>query len=851
MNVNRTNGDMCNNDDTEIPDEDAQETHPEDEGTMDETTGEETTVEETTGEGTAGEGTAGEEAIGESTEHEDTVQSGNLEITDEPAGTEDDAESAKTSDNNENSEEPPTIKEEPADPESPEEDLQPEGTPEPDETLKGKARAALQALAPIGHGIRTTLNALAPADRGIRAVWRKRPKLSFALYAIVFVLVTAAALLFLQWSVCEEPTYAEDAQVDDTTRALNGIIGQLTKFVCQMWIEEKMTFLLNFLLLGLIYLVVVTLLNRFWVATALFGSVMVTFAVANHFKVQFRNEPIIPADLSFISGGNTGELMSFVPEEGQRLIADTVTGIIWFVAICVLLQFLDRRNGLIPCTWRPSRFLNVKNIAGVFFRVAACCSTLALLISFVWNLSVPNSWAQQWTKSMSDSPYPWDAMADAKYNGPAMNFARLAHVKTMDKPDDYSEETMRDIAERYEDAAETINPTRTADLTDSTVIMILSETFADPTRVPGVSFSIAPIPNVRAIKNNTTSGLMLSPGYGGGTANIEYQSLTGLNLANFDPSMISPYQQLVPKQKQVYSFNQAWTERYGSTGSVAFHPYNQNMYLRNANYDKFQFSELLTLDSDPAIKHQDRIDNSPNVSDTAAYQNVLDAINESEHPQFIQLITMQNHMPYGDYYFDNEFFAADTSTVSEGERWQIDNYTKGISLSDQATADFLSQLCLIDKPVTVIFYGDHLPSIYSTANADSDNDLVLHETDYFIWSNPASNSSGVTLDPSTTAYSSSNFFMATAAEHMSAEISPFLALLTGLQHEIPAISRIGSQSDAWGEGATTYVGADGQTINPKTLSSDASQLLEDYRLVQYDLTAGKGYLYQTDFFDLP
>ena len=374
MNVNRTNGAMCNNDDTEIPDEDAQETHPEDEGTMDETTGE---------------GTAGEEAIGESTEHEDTVQSGNLEITDEPAGTEDDAESAKTSDNNENSEEPPTIKEEPADPESPEEDLQPEGTPEPDETLKGKACAALQALAPIGHGIRTTLNAFAPAGRGIRAVWRKRPKLSFALYAIIFMLVTAAAVLFLQWSVCEEPTYAEDAQVDDTTRALNGIIGQLTKFVCQMWIEEKMTFLLNFLLLGLIYLVVVTLLNRFWVATAIFGSVMVTFAVANHFKVQFRNEPIIPADLSFISGGNTGELMSFVPEEGQRLIADTVTGIIWFVAICVLLQFLDRRNGLIPCTWRPSRFLNVKNI------MLAACIVLSVVVSlvrqdisyFFWNLS--------------------------------------------------------------------------------------------------------------------------------------------------------------------------------------------------------------------------------------------------------------------------------------------------------------------------------------------------------------------------------------------------------------------------------------------------------------------------------
>lgn len=851
MNVNRTNGDMCNNDDTEIPDEDAQETHPEDEGTMDETTGEETTVEETTGEGTNEEGTAGEEAIGESTEHEDTVQSGNLEITDEPAGTEDDAESAKTSDNNENSEEPPTIKEEPADPESPEEDLQPEGTPEPDETLKGKARAALQALAPIGHGIRTTLNALAPADRGIRAVWRKRPKLSFALYAIVFVLVTAAAVLFLQWSVCEEPTYAEDAQVDDTTRALNGIIGQLTKFVCQMWIEEKMTFLLNFLLLSLIYLVVVTLLNRFWVATALFGSVMVTFAVANHFKVQFRNEPIIPADLSFISGGNTGELMSFVPEEGQRLIADTVTGIIWFVAICVLLQFLDRRNGLIPCTWRPSRFLNVKNIALAVTRITAAAASFALLFSLVWNLGISNSWAQQWAQSLSDRPELWNSIMDAQNNGPAMAFLRLAHTSTMDKPEDYNEDAMNAVARRYRDAAAELNDTRTTNLTDSTVIMVLSETLSDPTRVPGVDFTIDPMPNIRALKNQTTSGLMLSPGYGGGTANIEYQALTGLTLANFDPSLIVPYQQLLPKMKQAYSFNQLWTERYGDEASVAFHPYYKSMYFRDSNYKKFGFSHLYTLDSDPAIDHQDRIDNSPQVSDAASYRNVLDALEQSDDHQFIQLVTMQNHMPYGDYYFDNEFRAADISDLSDGERWQIDNYTKGISITDQATAEFLDQLDALDEPVTVIFYGDHLPGIYETAYADENNAVTLHETDYFIWSNAASESHDVKLPAQTSDYTSSNYFVSSAAEHMNAKVSPYLAFLTMAHDEVPALSRIIMKTGGLGEGTTTCLDAQGNVVDMDSLASDASQLLEDYRLVQYDLTAGKGYLYQTDFFDLP
>lgn len=108
---------------------------------------------------------------------------------------------------------------------------------------------------------------------------------------------------------------------------------------------------------------------------------------------------------------------------------------------------------------------------------------------------------------------------------------------------------MQAVAKRYAAAADDINATRTTNLTDSTVVMILSESFSDPTRIPDVAFSVDPMPNIRAIKDATTSGLMLSPGYGGGTANIEYQALTGLNMANFDESMLSVYQQLVPPRR--------------------------------------------------------------------------------------------------------------------------------------------------------------------------------------------------------------------------------------------------------------------------------------------------------------
>lgn len=698
----------------------------------------------------------------------------------------------------------------------------------------------------------TLIAQLVPVSKAIRSMWNRRPKLPFALYAIMFVAVTITCVLILQWSVYSETTYADDAQVDDTTRVMGTVAGQLTRFVSQMWLEQHWQFLLNCLVLGMIYLMTVTLLNRFWVATALFGTAMIVFAVANKCKVELRNEPLIPADFSFVSTGNTGELLSFVPEEDIAIIQTTVFGLSCFVMVCVLLQLLDGRNGLIPCHWRPSRFVSGKNIAAIVTRVLAFVASCALLISFVWNLSITQSWAQRWAQDLSDSPTLWNALDDARTNGTMMSFLRLVHASIMDEPKGYSEQTMKKIARRYAANADAINASRTANLTDSTVIMILSESFSNPTRVPGVAFVDDPMPNINAIKNDTTSGLLVSPSYGGGTANIEYQSLSGLNLALFDPSMLSVFQQLIPKQSNPYTFNRIWNDKYGETGSAAFHPYLKNMYFRDSNYAKFGFSQFMTLDSTPTIKYQQRNAASTYVSDAAAYQNVLDTVSDQEHPQFIQLITMQNHLPYGDYYESNIFYDTDLSSISdEDERHTIENYAKGINITDQATRDFLDQLDALDKPVTVIFYGDHLPSLYATASKDPDNLVTLHETDYFIWSNQASESANTKLSVDVTSLSSSNYLMATAAEHMGATVSPYLALLTDLHRQIPAISRIGDESDGWSEGEPTFLNAQGEQIDLDTLSASARQLLEDYRLVQYDLTAGESYLWDTNFLTVP
>lgn len=531
------------------------------------------------------------------------------------------------------------------------------------------------------------------------------------------------------------------------------------------------------------------------------------------------------------------------------MVDGTITMLICLTIICLILQFVDGRRCVIPFHWRRP-FRNVKTIIGNVTRIIAAAMSITLLCSFTWTLSVPGAWGYEWAKSWGDAPQLWNAEGDAASNGPIINFLRLAHPKIMDKPEGYSQEAMEALAKKYNSAATKINSTRANNLTDNTVITILSESFSDPTRVPEITMTEDPMPNIRALKQTTTSGLMLSPGFGGGTANIEYQVLTGLDLALFDDSMQSMYQELVPHQKNPFAWNQIWNTEYGKSGSVAFHPYYKNMYLRDSNYKKFGFGKFYTLDSKPAITHQDRIDNSPYVSDAASYQNIIDQVNKEKHPQFLQLVTMQNHMTYDNWYSNNQFDWADTTeNLNDYERGQINTYAKGVNITDQATIDFLNQLNTIDKPVTVVFYGDHLPSAYQTAAADKDNTLVLHQTDYFIWSNQASASAGAKLDAENTAYTSPNYFMEMAAEHMNAKVSPYLAFLSQARTDIPALERLvigagGFDTDT----STTYLDENGNAVKRKALSKQAKKTLHDYELIQYDMTAGKGYLNDTNFF---
>lgn len=614
-------------------------------------------------------------------------------------------------------------------------------------------------------------------------------------------------------------------------------------FVSKMWTDGNFVFVLNVILVALLYLMLLMLFNRFWTASIVILAVGIIVAAIEHFKVEIRYEAILPADLGFL-GSNTGNMLTFIPAGAHVTILVALGAFAVLLALILVLRHFDGRKG---------RMIRTDNLSlNLTSRLILLLLPILVFALYCIHVSTTDSLANKFSRALGDTPSMWDSVYDAQRNGPLVAFTRQLNPKIMDKPSNYSEETMKKVAARYQKEAETINASRTNNLTDSTVVYVLSESFSDPSRVPGLKTNKDSMPNIRKIKAGTTSGLMLSSGYGGGTANLEYMGLSGLSMANFESSLSSPYQQLVPSQHWTPTINQLWG---APVNSLGYHPYESSMYSRATNYKKFSFSHFYTLTGPDVIKYQDKIDESPYVSDKSSYDSALEGIKSGKTNKFIQIITMQNHMPYHEWYENNDYTAESTTgtPLGDDEQQSIETYQKGVEITDQATQEFLNELDALDKPVTVVFYGDHLPGIYSSASEDDNNSLALHLTDYFIWSNKASSSQG--NKASDAAYSSPNFFVAQAADHMNAKVSPYLAFLTEMHSKIAAMEPpVVNKIQGWDripEGQNIYLDQNGNPMSTDDFDKETKQLLADYKLIQYDITAGKNYLKDTDFMTLP
>ncbi|MFR1820650.1 MAG: sulfatase-like hydrolase/transferase [Lactococcus petauri] len=560
------------------------------------------------------------------------------------------------------------------------------------------------------------------------------------------------------------------------------------------------------IVLSLIFMLVYLLINRYVAATALVIVAGALFSFANMIKFSERQEPIYVSELSWLSNPQT--LLSFV--DGKLIMI--AMGVL--IVLILAVVFLSRKffTGKLM-TWKV-RGLVLGAVILVYLPIYQNFKTFTKPAEQI-NTPLLTRYI-----NVANGDVLWKGSPNtARTKSLAYVWLRQIYGEAMEEPAGYSKEKIKEIEDKYSKRAEEINTKRMHDIQEQTVIYILSESLSNPNRIQGITLSENPLQNIDNIKESATGGLMYSNGYGGGTANMEAQTLDGLPMVNYSSQVSIINSDVLPSIPFIPSISNYFPNK------IALHPENATNYNRNSIYSKLGFDHFYALsgtDKADLLTNQETLDGK--VSDTQTYRDVLEKIDPSKS-QFFSVLTMQNHMPYTSY-SGSSTITASGEGYSEAQNKLLENYVRKISDTDKATKEFLTELEKIDKKITLVFYGDHLSNVFPSDYAGFKEDpLNAYKTDYFIWTNKG-NTTNKQVDLSSATFTPALF------EATGSKVSPYYALLSDVMWEVPA----------------AYNSPLSSTV---TLTEEQSKRIEDLKLVQYDLTSGKHYLKEdSPFFKL-
>lgn len=563
-------------------------------------------------------------------------------------------------------------------------------------------------------------------------------------------------------------------------------------------------FALGTAIVWVLVILLFALTGRLWLTAGLAGVTTVWITYANYQKLQLRLEPLYPSDLAM------GKEVTFL---AQMVGPKSVLLLVGFAVLVMSIAFLLGRvagrhyRPIVPRTRPSSRKATLLMRAAT---VAAC----VLALSYVGQFNNPGNQVRAAYEAGGAEWKWWFQKFNYAANGFIGGVLYNLNASAMTQPAGYSGIEMQRIAEKYSTTAAEINRERTSGgLSDVNVVLVLSEAFADPRRIAGVKFAEDPIPFTRDLMSRTKSGSMLAQHLGGGTANMEFEVLTGQSLAHFQPQMNAPFQQLVPSFDDYPSIIQ-YFEQLGHR-AIAIHPYMTSMYQREKVYPILGFDEFIF---DETMRRTSRLDQSIFISDEAAFDEVLNEIDSNDEPLLVNLVTMQNHYPMADIYDDP---IAVTGLADRDEEAQVSGYARGLQHSDSALRKLIAALDAHDERTILVFYGDHQPAIWSSETRSKNSERTLKETVFFVWANfgEAQHEPLPTTSPI--------HFMNHVFELADAPIPPYYALLAELEKELPAMEH------------GMLIDSKNRLVDFEDLSPRARELLHDHQLVQYDFSVGQ------------
>lgn len=548
-------------------------------------------------------------------------------------------------------------------------------------------------------------------------------------------------------------------------------------------------------------------------AAAVYIGILFIAGVVNHFVLEYRGRILLPQDvLSWRTAANVSSEYSFAPD-GYILGAAALA-----VFYLILVKFL-----MVPQLQRE--YFRIRGVS-----IALTGASLAYILAFFFSPWLPAAGikAQQWR---------------TQSNGFVLNFSLALRYSSVDKPEGYSEESLAEltsslssslekdsditlysapyIASQYEEDTwdEDTIPREMATITPNedgiqplNIICIMDESFADMAIFDTLEVDRETVPFYHSLTENTVKGWMYSPVTGAGTANVEYEFLTGNSVA-FIPNETTPYELYV---KDNMPSLVSWAESLGFT-TTTMHPYFSSGWNRTQVYSYFGVQSQL-YDSDFILPTYVR----GYISDESDFERIKSITNRGAGDKnFIFNVTMQNHGGYNQGWSNLRYTIALDGSMAGCSNY-TEQYLNLMQETDRQLEALLEYYSEQEEPTMIVLFGDHQGRL-STWFYENKlygkpmDDRTLEElerayvTPFFIWTNyDSAEAQDVMI--------STNFLGALTAKMSNYQTTGYMDFLMDLYEDLPMINTQG------------YINRDG------LLTDDVEELTEEQqeKLMQYE-----------------
>lgn len=256
------------------------------------------------------------------------------------------------------------------------------------------------------------------------------------------------------------------------------------------------------------------------------------------------------------------------------------------------------------------------------------------------------------------------------------------------------------------------------------VIFLQMESFIDPERLKNLKFSKNPDPNFQALKKKFSSGYLTVPSVGAGTANTEFEMLSGMTVKFFGPGEY-PYKSILKEQTaESICYN---LKHYGYSAH-AIHNHRGAFYSRNIVYANLGFDTFTSLE------YMNHVKKTPRnwAKDEILTNEILGAMKSTENSDFVCCISVQGHGKYPtDGSYNTEIKIDGLPTVEEKNAYEY--YVQQVYEMDKFIGNLTKRLEKFPEKTVLVIYGDHLPPL-DIKNSDMRNSTI-YQTEYVIWSN--------------------------------------------------------------------------------------------------------------------